>query len=114
MTALNWILQEDMVVIVSDTLIVDYENSSPIYFIDKILPIVRAGTLIAGTGCTNCVTRAAYTIATQSVCRHVLDIDNGFPQLLMNCNIEAPNEITSTAYIFGWDDQLQMRGFAYR
>ncbi|MBL6080779.1 hypothetical protein JMJ56_22440 [Belnapia sp. T18] len=115
MTALNWVLQEDQVTVACDTLVSSATDMLPVRFISKVFPIHHARTLLAGTGSELALMRALSVVISGALCRHVVDVDRALTAVLPGVVQELPESITSTIYIFGWDeDQRQMRGHAYR
>lgn len=117
MSALNWIYQESEVHLACDTLVAT-DAGEPMAFATKIFPIPHARTLIAGTGLAQLLGQAAFTVATSSVCRHVVDVDRGLGHELWPLwnRIAVPGTApSSTIYVFGWDEtRRRMRAYAYR
>lgn len=114
MSSLNWMLLEDIVIVVSDTVAASAETRAPIYFATKVVPLPHTRSLIAGTGDASTMMNATFQIMAHSVCRNLGDVASGLPPILRRA-AEGANDRSSTIYLFGWDGGLgRMRGFTFR
>lgn len=93
MTALNWVLQEDQVTIVCDTLVSSATDRLPVRFISKVFPIHHARTLLAGTGSELALMRALSAVISGALCRHVVDVDRALSAVLPGVVQELPESI---------------------
>jgi hypothetical protein len=116
MTALNWALTDQEVVIANDTLVADGHTHEPIGFSNKVHLIPHAKTIVAGTGIAQLISSVAFQVSCSSICRDVADVARNLPHLIRTlANQIEENVFTTTIYVFGWsEDHRRMSGFAHR
>ena len=117
MSALNFILQEDAVMVATDTLSLSGETYKPHHFQTKFFIVPHLLGVICGTGTGEFIAKWAITVQTSMLAKSIPHLDEftteGLRILYKELNI--PENLTSTVYQFGYDyDSGKFRGFAYR
>jgi hypothetical protein len=119
MTVLNFMLAEEAVYILSDTIVSDPATMDPITFTSKVYPAPHWEGLICGTGIMQFVTEWYLRAITTIVAQDIVHLDQFTPrtasQLFEKYKTSAGRKATSTLYHFGFD-RIESRfvGFAYR
>jgi hypothetical protein len=116
MTALIFVLTEEIVWIATDTLSLT-TGGSPFKYVSKIFPLPHLSGAMAGTGNMNVIVDWFAQIQTNVVARSFIYLNTVGPEQLRT--IEAKYEHlkagTTTIYHFGYDeDEDRFRGFALR
>jgi hypothetical protein len=119
MTALNWELNEDGVVILSDTLVLSGETHRPLSFTTKVFPLPHLSLCIAGTGLQQMVQNFWLVTNNGMVVSDIDHLDRFATETLQglwdDLDENAPRGVTATIYTFGWSLKREcFIGFAYR
>jgi len=117
MSALNFLLQRDILAVATDTLALSAETHLPSHFQSKMFPVLHLDGVICGTGIGQFVTQWYVLAATQMLTLSIPHLDQFTPTGLRSIasSNPLPTGSTSTIYHFGYDeDQGRFRGFAYR
>lgn len=124
MTALNWELAPEQVLILSDSLAFDGKDHRPYFVATKVFPLPHLGLCIAGTGAQPIAVRFWAHVNSGCVVEDIQHLDEFSPAILREmweALLNGPDYagisdgITCTIYIYGWskDDQAFV-GYAYR
>jgi hypothetical protein len=121
MTVLNYLLTDEAVYLLTDTLLSDPDDLSPVSFTTKIHALPHLHALICGTGHAQAIAEWVATVNLALVVRDVVHLDQLAPMELRKLFARHPNagageqEITTTLYHFGFDERAgRFAGFAYR
>ncbi len=119
MTALNWELNEDSVLILSDTLALSGETHRPMNFTSKVFPLPHLSLCIAGTGLQQIVQNFWSYTNSEIVVRDIDHLDELASKALQglwgDLDDVALEGVTATIYTFGWSREREsFVGFAYR
>lgn len=119
MTIMNFILQEDLVGIVTDSVVSHPTDMGPMLFTTKVYPVPHWKGLICGTGIMNVVTEWAFVAMTSILARDIVHLDEYAPAALQGLFDRVGAELgatgTVTLYHFGFNsDEDRFVGFAYR
>jgi hypothetical protein len=118
-TILNFVLAEDAVYLVTDTLVSDPVDMGPLFFTAKVFPAPHWQGLICGTGIQQFIVEW-YGIAITSILamdmRHLNDfVPDMIRPMHQKYQIDQGREMTSTIYHIGLDrSERRFIGFAYR
>lgn len=120
-TVLNFLLTDDAVYVVTDSLLSDADDLSPLAFTTKVYPLPHLQALICGTGHAQRIIEWVATVNITLLATNVVHLDRLAPAALRQLFARYPKEqsagrdITTTLYHFGFDDREQrFAGFAYR
>jgi hypothetical protein len=121
MTLLNYLLTDDAVYILADTLLADPGDLSPVAFATKIHALPHLDAVICGTGHAQAIGDWVATVNTDLVVRDIADLDRLAPAELRKLHAHAADadpgaqRITTTLYHFGLDAQAgRFAGYSYR
>jgi hypothetical protein len=121
MTVLNYLLTDEAVYILTDTLLSDPDDLSPVTFTTKIHALPHLQAVVCGTGHAQAITEWVATVNLALVVRDVPHLDQLAPTELRKLFALHPKEgagepeITTTLYHFGFDERAgRFVGFAYR
>lgn len=121
MTVLNFLLLDEIVFILSDTLLSDADKVQPLLFTSKVHPVPHWQGLITGTGSSPFILDWFTTAVGSLLARDLVHVDQYAPSLLRSLfpkhtyEPENGREITSTIYHFGYSpEEKRFVGFAYR
>ena len=120
MTLLNFILAEEAVYLVADTVVSDSMDKSPVSFTTKVYPVPHWDGLICGTGIMNFVVNWYCTAITSVLATDLKHLDQFAPEQLRSLFEKYEeeyegHELRSTIYHLGFDQQSAcFFGFAYR
>jgi hypothetical protein len=120
-TLLNYLLTDDAVYVLTDTVISDPDDLGPLSFSTKAHPLPHLQALICGTGHVQLITEWVAIINLDLLARDVVELDQIAPSRLRAlfgryaAEQAGGREITTTLYHFGFDHEAQrFAGFAYR
>jgi hypothetical protein len=120
-TLLNYLLTDDAVYVLTDTVISDPDDLTPLSFSTKAHPLPHLQTLICGTGHVQLIMEWVAIINLDLLARDVMELDQTTPSRLRAlfgryaAQQADEREITTTLYHFGLDHEAQrFAGFAYR
>jgi len=120
MTLLNYLLTDEAVYVLADTLLSDPDDLSPVAFASKIHALPHLEALICGTGHAQAIAEWVATVNTELVVRDVADLDRLAPAELRKLHARHPGagagqpEIATTLHHFGLDARAgRFAGFAY-
>lgn len=119
MTLLNWELTPDYVLILSDTLSLDWDDKRARSFTTKVYPMPHIGAVVTGTGLAPFVTQFFISINGDMVIRDICHLAEFAPAYLQRLWVETTRELseeaTVTLYTFGIAEEGgQFTGYAYR
>jgi hypothetical protein len=121
MTVLNFLLRDEAVYLLTDTVLSDPDDLSPITFTTKVHPLPHLQAVICGTGHAQPIAEWVALVNLSLPVRDVVHLDRFAPARLRElfaryANEEVPGrEITTTLYHFGFDERAaRFIGFAYR
>jgi hypothetical protein len=121
MTVLNYLLTDEAVYLLTDTLLSDPDDLSPVTFTTKIHPLPHLQAVICGTGHAQAIAEWVATVNLALPVRDVVHLDQFAPTELRKLFVTRPREgagereITTTLYHFGFDERAgRFLGFAYR
>jgi hypothetical protein len=121
MTVLNYLLTDEAVYLLTDTLLSDPDDLSPVAFTTKIHALPHLQALICGTGQAQAIAEWVATVNLALPARDVVHLDQFAPPELRKLFARHPKEgagereLTSTLYHFGFDERARrFVGFAYR
>ncbi|WP_309628411.1 hypothetical protein [Brevundimonas sp.] len=119
MTVVNWWLQPNAVVIVTDTLMTD-EHGTPAAFVQKAHPIPHLDAVISGRGDASLIAAWAAYAATRVIARDFDVLSEIAPAMIRNLRDDgarqdpAPSGSTSI-FMWGWSPRSgRFMGYAYR
>jgi len=114
MTALNFILAEDQVIISMDSLSSN-ENANPFKYTTKIFPLPHINTVVCGTGSLQLVLKWFCYIQEKVLAENINVINREAPEALPILEKETGHEVDSTIYHFGIDSHSKkFVGYAFR
>ena len=125
MTALNWDLEPEYVLILSDSLAISGEDHRPCFMTTKVFSLPHVGLCIAGTGAQPLAERFWAHANSKCIFEDIAHLNNYAPTILCAiweemlshpdyADVEA-DEITGTVYCYGWSEEKEVFvGFAYR
>ena len=125
MTALNWELAPEHVLILSDSLALSGDDHRPAFMTTKVFPLSHLGLCIAGTGAQPLAERFWAHANSKCVVSDVAHLNEYATDILRNLWLQLHSEpdyqteearrFTSTVYVYGWSavDEAFI-GFAYR
>ncbi|MBP1154835.1 MULTISPECIES: hypothetical protein [unclassified Paenibacillus] len=114
MTALNFILTEQEIVVSMDTL-ASREDKEPFKFVSKIFPLPHIRTIMCGTGNLELLLNWHIIIQTKIVSRDIEYVDRYATQFLRELDSKYPDELSATVYHFGYSEKEdKLKGYAYR
>lgn len=116
MTALIYFLHPDYIILATDSLATT-EDSSPIRFVTKIMPLPHIKSVICGTGSFELIIDWFSFIQKHIIAKDIHLIDKLAPEYIRNIYYSYPkeNQINSTIYQFGYDiKEMKFVGYAYR
>lgn len=121
MTVLNFLLTDDAVYLLTDTVLSDPDDLSPLTFTTKVHALPHLQAVICGTGHAQLIAEWVALVNLSLPARDVVHLDRFAPTKLRglfarHANEEAAlREITTTLYHFGFDERASLFvGFAYR
>lgn len=125
MTALNWELAPDHVLILSDSLALTGEDHRPAFMTTKVFTLPHLGLCIAGTGAQPLAERFWAHANSKCVASGVAHLDVYASDILRDLWLKLHSEpdyetvearlFTSTVYVYGWSAvDKAFIGFAYR
>jgi hypothetical protein len=121
MTVLNFLLTDEAVYVLTDTLLSDPDELSPVAFTTKIHALPHLQALICGRGHAQAIAEWVATVNLALVVRDVVHLDQLASAELRKLFARHPKEgadereITTTLYHFGFDERAgRFVGFAYR
>lgn len=121
MTVLNFLLTDEAVYLLIDTLLSDPDDLSPVAFSTKIHPLPHLQALICGTGHAQAIAEWVATVNLTLPVRDAAHLDQFAPMELRKLFARHPKEdigereITTTLYHFGFNERAgRFVGFAYR
>jgi hypothetical protein len=121
MTILNYLLTDEAVYVLTDTVLSDPDDLSPVTFTTKTHALPHLQALICGTGHAQAIAEWVATVNLAVLVRDVVHLDQFAPTKLRKLFARYPNEgagereITTTLYHFGFDERAgRFAGFAYR
>lgn len=114
MTAFNYLLQKDLVIVAMDTLVSDSIDKRPLKLISKIHLISHANCLICGTGSLEAIQSWLNWVENHNI-TNIIDLNilakKDINRLLFRYNKYG----TTTVYQFGYDEKhSEFIGYAYR
>jgi hypothetical protein len=120
MTLLNYLLTDDAVYVLADTLLTDSGDLSPVAFATKVHALPHLETVICGTGHAQAIADWVGTVNTELVVRDIVDLDRLAPAELRRLHTRyaaqgaVAQEVATTLYHFGLDTRAGcFVGFAY-
>ena len=120
MTVLNYLLTDDVVYVLADTLLCDPDDLSPVAFATKVHALPHLQAVICGTGHAQAIAAWVATVNTELLVRDIADLDRLAPAELRRLHARdpdadaSPREIATTLYHFGLDERAgRFVGFAY-
>jgi hypothetical protein len=118
-TILNFVLAEEAVYLVTDTVVSDPVDMSPICFTTKVFPAPHWHGLICGTGIMQFIVEWYCTAVTSILATDMVHLDEFAPDIIRSLyqkyQADPDREITSTIYHMGLDrSERRFVGFAYR
>ncbi len=118
MTVLNGIFAEEAVFLMSDTIVSDPIDRSPVLFTTKIFPLPHLQGVICGTGIAQIVVEWMATANTSMLVFDMRHLDQFAPNALREIEGRIKDKIgeaTTTVYHFGFDQETQkFVGYVYR
>ena len=119
MTVLNFILQEESVLLVTDTLVSNGKTWEPNLFTTKVFAVPHWDGLICGTGVMSFLTAWYNYVNTTVLATDLRHLNEHVPEALRTLYANSPDilhqDYTSTVYHFGFDPYSNnFCGFAYR
>lgn len=125
MTALNWELAPEHVLILSDSLALAGEDHRPAFMTTKVFPLPHMSLCIAGTGAQPLAERFWAHANSKCVASDVAHLNEYAADILRDLWLQLHSEpdyeteearrFTSTVYIYGWSvSNKAFIGFAYR
>ena len=117
MTALNFLVEPQRVLIAMDTLSVDYETKRPHLFCSKMFLLPHLGGVMCGTGAFPIIMDWFVAIQSQMLVKDMVHLDQFTPSLLgsIAAKHSLPDGVTATVYHFGYSkDAGEYAAFAYR
>jgi hypothetical protein len=121
MTLMNYLLTDEAVYLLTDTLLCDPDDLSPVAFTTKIHALPHLQAMICGTGHAQVIGEWVATVNLALVVRDVVHLDQVAPTELRKLFARHPKEgagereIATTLYHFGFDERAgRFVGFAYR
>ena len=121
MTLLNYLLADDAVYVMTDTVISDPDDLVPVGFTTKVYPLPHLQALICGTGHVQPIVEWVAHINLHLLVRDIVQLDPIAPSSLRalfgRCALQqaGEHEVTTTLYHFGFDSAARrFAGFAYR
>ncbi|MGG4092073.1 hypothetical protein [Paenibacillus lautus] len=115
MTALNWILGKDRLIITSDTLSLYASDRTPKRYMTKMYILPHLKMVLAGTGNAEVIIEYQHLLFSKVVARsilHIVDTATTVLKTLYNQHSEAG---TVTIYLFGLNEKSQENeGYALR
>src|SRR5262245_60595909 len=121
MTVLNFLLTDAAVYVLTDTVLSDPDDLSPLTFTTKVHALPHLQAVICGTGHAQPIAEWVALVNLSLPARDVVDLDRFAPAKLRKLFARYANEdavgrdITTTLYHFGFDDRAgRFAGFAYR
>lgn len=120
MTLLNWEMTPDYVLILSDTLSLDWDDRRARSFTTKVYPVPHIGGVLTGTGLAPVVTQFFLDVNGNMVVTDVVHLAQFAPERLQQLWNEyktrgLSEEATVTIYTFGLAEEGgQFTGYAYR
>ena len=121
MTLLNYLLTDDAVYVLTDTVISDPDDLAPVGFTTKVYPLPHLQALICGTGHVQPIVEWVAHINLHLLVRDIVQLDQMAPSRLRALfgryalRQAGEREITTTLYHFGFDNAARrFAGFAYR
>lgn len=117
MTALNFILDPEYVLITMDTLC-SKPNKEPLNYVSKIIPLPHLKSVICGTGAVDLILDWYILIEKQIVARDIYKLDKLAPEQLNKLAQKYmlnESNTSATIYQFGFSEAYgRFKGFAYR
>jgi hypothetical protein len=121
MTLFNYLLTDEAVYLLTDTVVCDPDDLSAITFTSKVHPFPHLEALVCGTGHVQLIIEWAATVNLALLVRDVVELDRFAPTRLRALFARHANEhgdgrqVTTTLYHFGYH-RMSRRfvGFAYR
>lgn len=116
MTAINFDLQPELLVLFADTLMTDLEGQ-PAAFVTKAYPIPHLSTIITGRGSSNLIAEWAFEISCRTLVSDFdMLVEMAQPMLQRGwAGQEGQRPDSSTVFVFGWSaTQGQIEGYAFR
>lgn len=116
MTALNFTLSADAVVVLTDTLMTK-ENDEPAAFVSKALPIAHLNALISGRGLSDMVIGWAFDVACRRLVADFDDLIQQTPAALAEKWAEVADRAppSTTVFTWGWSPaECRFVGYAFR
>jgi hypothetical protein len=121
MTVLNFLLTDEAVYLLADTILADADDLSPVAFATKIYAVPHIGAAICGTGHARAIAEWFVEVNLSLPARDVVHLDRwapvGLRELFAGHESEdaAGRVIATTLYHFGFDARTsRFVGFAYR
>jgi hypothetical protein len=117
MSALNFVLQEDMVMVATDTLALSGDTNRPSHFQTKFYPIPHLDGIICGTGVSQFIAQWALQVQTSMLVKNIPHLNEFTTEQLRKLwtELRLNDVFTSTIYHFGYDADLEkFRGYVYR
>ena len=125
MTALNWELAPEHVIIMCDSLQLSGDDHRPLSMTTKVYPLPHLGLCIAGTGVQPVAERFWAHVNSRLICRNITHLNEFAPvilkeiwdDLLSECDgtSSALSGLTGTVYCYGWSvDKASFVGYVYR
>lgn len=117
MTALNFMLMEEAVYVVADTMVT--EQSDPLFFTTKVFPVPHWNGLICGRGSLGLMIDWLGRVYGHMLARDFIEADQFAPdtlrQLFLDRPIQEQAECTTSIYHLAYHpDEQRFIGFAYR
>lgn len=114
MTALNWIINNDYIVVSTDTL-ATLQNKQPYMYVNKIFPVPHLRLVICGTGSHKLLTDWYIEVQTKILSRDFDFVNLHAQRTLAKLNESLPKNSKSTIYHFTYDEKKQgCVGFIFR
>jgi hypothetical protein len=121
MTVLNFLLADEAVYVLTDTVVSHPDDLSPVTFTTKVHCLPHLQALICGTGHVQSIIEWVVTVNMGILARDVVHLDQFAPAELRKLFARHTSggirdrDITTTLYHFGFDAQAgHFAGFAYR
>ena len=116
LTALNWVIEKDRLMLACDTLVTAIGSGVPLAFLPKVISSSDEQSIIAGTGDAKTLFDIQGPLHNNSLGNSVFDIANCLPEFLRNIDKLRKESRRKEAfvYLFGWSEEEGLiRGYGF-